>query len=82
MLAVLSAAIRPSEGKVFQECRIVGLKGISYVIHVRRMPSYCCGSRFYREHFWQVLDFPFPGLVTQKYLETAAVASTEAAAMQ
>lgn len=78
MLAVLSAAIRPTQGKVFQECRIVGLKGISYVIHVRHMLSftrYCYGSRFYREHFWQVLDFPFPGRVTQKRFETAAVAA-------
>lgn len=82
MLAVSSAAIRPTQGTVFQECRIVGLKGISYVIHVRHMPSftgYCYGSRFYRERFW--LDFPFPGRVTQKRLKTAAVAATEATAM-
>lgn len=42
------------------------------------MPSftgYCYGSRFYMEHFWQVLDFPFPGRVTQKRLETAAGAA-------
>lgn len=47
------------------------------------MPSftgYCYGSGFYREHFWQVLDFPFT--VTQKRLETPAVAATEAAVMQ